>query len=139
MAVAEIEVRAIIQTSLAELSTQIATAEQYFAAAFAATDPPVAPPAEPLATTIQTWIAAHFCAITDPRLDRTQRAQAQNEYQDSGRAMGLLYTPWGQTACVLDPTGVLAKSDPTACMAKCTGGGETGKASEPTPAVMTFF
>lgn len=140
MPVTEAAVRQIIATSLKDLSMQMATAEQFLAAAFAATDPPVAPPAEPLYSTLGTWAAAHLVAITDPRLDAARRAQYGNDYQDSGRGTGWNYTAWGQMLCVLDPTGVLARSDPTACMAQCADGGKMhGTDDTPTPAVITFL
>jgi hypothetical protein len=121
MAITEVEVKKIIKTSLPDISGQIATADTLLQAAFAQALLPVPTP-EALYDTIGTWLAAHFVAISDPRFDNLRRTQYGAEYWGGKLGTGLLHTSWGQMACVLDTTGTLAGTDPTACMEKCSGG-----------------
>lgn len=138
MAVTDAEVRKIIHTSLRDLSGHIMTAETLLQAAFAQAGVPLPTPPT-LVDTIGTWLAAHVVAITDPRLDATRRQQYSSAYVEGTLGTGLLYTPYGQMATVLDVTGTLAKTDPTSCLAKCAGaGGGAGAAGAPTPARILF-
>jgi hypothetical protein len=124
MAITDVAVKKIIKTTLADISTQIATAETLLQAAFAEALLPL--PQPPLYDTIGTWLAAHFVAITDPRFDTMRRTQYGAEYWGGKLGTGLLHTSWGQQACVLDSTGTLAKTDPTSCLEKCGGSAAWG-------------
>jgi hypothetical protein len=119
MAITDAQVRKVIKTSMADISAQIATADTLLQAAFAQAALPL-PPAT-LYDTIGTWLAAHYVAVTDVRLDSTRRSQYSSDYVENELGMGLLGTIWGQQACVLDTTGTLARMDPTAEMAKGEG------------------
>lgn len=129
MAITEAAVRKVIKTTLQDISTQMQTADTFLQAAFAqAALPPPTPAA--LYDTIGTWLAAHFVAITDPRLENVRRTQYGAEWLGGDLGTGLLHTAWGQQACALDVTGTLAASDPTACMAQCGSGGLPGSKRE---------
>lgn len=125
MAITEAEVKKVIKTTWQDISAQIATAETLLQAAFAQAMLPVPP--EPSYTTIGTWLAAHFVAISDPRMDTLRRTQYGADYWGGDLGTGLLHTSWGQQAALLDVTGTLATCDPTACMAKCAGGSIGGR------------
>ena len=131
MAITDTEVRKIIKTSLQDISAQILTADTFLQAAFAQAGLPVpSPPA--LYDTIGNWLAAHYVAITDPRMDTLRRTQYGADYWGGDLGFGLLHTSWGQMACVLDVTGTLAKTDPTAEMSK-------GEGTAQQDAVIDFF
>jgi len=57
---------------------------------------------------IEKWIAAHFVAIRDPRIKTEKIGDASVTYRGSvGAGKGLEFTPYGQQALLLDPTGRL--------------------------------
>lgn len=59
---------------------------------------------------IETWLAAHFLAIRDPRYTSETIGQASASYaQNTG--MNLSMTPYGQQAMLLDTKGGLAWLD----------------------------
>jgi hypothetical protein len=60
-------------------------------------------------TIIETWLAAHFAAITEAQLSQETIGDATDKIE-SKVDLGLNVTRWGQQALALDPTGVLASS-----------------------------
>ena len=60
------------------------------------------------ATEIETYLAAHFYAYRDPLLSSKSTDRASGSFQGQ-TAMALNYTPYGQAAMILDPTGFLAQ------------------------------
>lgn len=56
---------------------------------------------------IETWLAAHFYAIRDPRLASETAGGAGGSYQGQ-TAMNLSATTYGQQAMVLDTSGTLS-------------------------------
>ncbi len=60
-------------------------------------------------TTIETYLAAHLYAIFDTQYQEEEVDDAS--YISMGKTeMGFDYTPWGQMAKMLDPTGTLSGS-----------------------------
>ena len=57
-------------------------------------------------TNIETYLAAHFYALRDPQYQFKSTGKAQATFQGQ-TGKGLDLTWWGQTAKVLDPTGLL--------------------------------
>jgi len=110
MAVIASDVSLIYNTSLTD-----AAIDAMLSAAEALIVMHIDPLSDPLVTasvrdTIKTWLAAHFCAISDP--------QAKEESADGIRTvfhgkseLGLEATLYGQQAMMLDPTGKLTKLD----------------------------
>lgn len=57
---------------------------------------------------IETWLAAHFVAIRDPRIAREKVGEATVEYHGK-TDMGLRHTPYGQQVLMLDHHGKFAE------------------------------
>ena len=57
-------------------------------------------------TVVETWLAAHFYAIRDPRY-LVERAGPVGETIESKVGLGLSVTRYGQQAMILDTSGIL--------------------------------
>jgi hypothetical protein len=57
---------------------------------------------------IETWLAAHFYTVRDPRVFQEGFDSIQATYQVK-TDLGLATSHFGQTAMILDPTGALAQ------------------------------
>ena len=57
---------------------------------------------------IETWLAAHFYAIRDPRPERERAGSVEVKHQTSVD-LGLNVTHYGQQAMMLDTTGYLSE------------------------------
>lgn len=57
---------------------------------------------------IERWLAAHFASINDP-LAKTERTGDATTSFHGNSGLGLDFTPYGQQAKLLDPTGTLTK------------------------------
>lgn len=57
---------------------------------------------------LQLWLAAHFLAIKDRRVQERSADGIRTQYQGVS-SMGLRHTSYGQQAMVIDPTGVLSR------------------------------
>lgn len=63
-----------------------------------------------LRDTIKTWLAAHFCAVSDPQVKEESADGVRTVFH--GKAdLGLNATIYGQQVMILDPTGKLKKLD----------------------------
>jgi hypothetical protein len=67
---------------------------------------------EELLTRIETYLAAHFLAIRDPRTSFETIGEIQDRFEGK-TDMGLRFTRYGQQAILLDTAGNLAKLDNT--------------------------
>lgn len=56
---------------------------------------------------IETYLAAHLCALADPQYSSKSTEGASGQWQGQF-GKGLMATYWGQTAVTLDTTGFLA-------------------------------
>jgi hypothetical protein len=56
---------------------------------------------------IETWLAAHFVAIRDPRVSREKFGDGDQTFHGKS-GMGLAHTPYGQQVMMLDSHGILA-------------------------------
>lgn len=54
------------------------------------------------------WLAAHFCAIQDPRMVEDMAGGMRSVFEGKS-GMGLDFTRYGQQAKLIDPTGELSK------------------------------
>jgi hypothetical protein len=122
-------VRAVIVTQLEDLSVQMTTAGTLVQTYLSDQGLPSA-----LLDTIETWVAAHYVAITDTRIKSGQGLDYRAEFQAGELGMSLEYTPWGQTALALDPTGKLAEIG-----SGSAGAGSDGPGGRPTAAIITFL
>lgn len=57
---------------------------------------------------IERWLAAHFYETRDPQYSSKNTGRSGASFQGQ-TAMILMSSKWGQTACLLDVTGVLAQ------------------------------
>lgn len=117
------QVRAVIlfDSSITDLSPFIVAANELVTEICAATEPNPrcitpspgfgqTPYSEVRLTQIETWLAAHFLAIRDPRYAAETIGKASVVFQQQiGLNMGL--TPYGQQAMLLDTHGGLAWLD----------------------------
>lgn len=62
---------------------------------------------EPRLTLIETWLAAHFYTVRDPRSTAERAGPVSANYQ-SAVALGLNTSHYGQMAMTLDTSGLLA-------------------------------
>ena len=62
---------------------------------------------EPRLELIERWLAAHFCAINDPRTTQEQAGSVSSSFE-SKVDLGLSLTRYGQQAMLLDTDGNLA-------------------------------
>ncbi len=69
-------------------------------------------PTDEVLLEIETWLAAHFYCIRDPRTVSERAGDVWATYQ-SKVALGLDVTHYGQMAMRLDPTGVLKSINDT--------------------------
>lgn len=65
---------------------------------------------EPLLTEIETWLAAHYVAVRDPRVKSETEGDAKTDYH-GGSALGLDHTPYGQQVKRLEYKGILSTLD----------------------------
>jgi hypothetical protein len=107
MAVTARDVCLVYDTSLseAEVNTMIATAETLIVTH-------IDPVSDPLVTTtvrdsIKTWLAAHFCAVSDPQT-KEESADGIRTVFHGKSDLGLDATLYGQQVQMLDPTGKLS-------------------------------
>jgi len=63
---------------------------------------------EDLLTQIETWLAAHFVAVRDPRISKEKAGEGDWTYHGKS-GLGLNHTPYGQQVMILDHHGVLAE------------------------------
>jgi len=64
--------------------------------------------AEAAATDVETWLAAHFITIRDPRVSSEKAGEVSQNFQYK-LDLGLGCSMYGQTAMGIDPTGGLAR------------------------------
>ena len=57
---------------------------------------------------IERWLAAHFASINDPLVKSDRTGDASSTFHGNS-GLGLDFTPYGQQAKLLDPTGTLAR------------------------------
>lgn len=102
--VTQTEVEEIINTELSDLTPFIRAANVLVDKALTSSGL-----AEAQLFEIELWLSAHFVAIRDPVAKSEKIGDAQVDYWlgtvEGGK--GLLMTPYGHTACVLDTTGTL--------------------------------
>jgi hypothetical protein len=61
-----------------------------------------------LLKTIETWLAAHFVAIRDPRISKEKVGDGDATYHGKS-GLGLNHTPYGQQVMLMDHHGKLAE------------------------------
>lgn len=65
---------------------------------------------EDMLTQIELNVSAHLTCMLDPRLTQEAMGDLKRTMQDGPLAQGLASTRYGQTAIMLDPTGILASA-----------------------------
>ena len=107
------EVREIFETSLEEdrITACITAANLIITETVAASTNPVVPTS--LLKEIERWLSAHLCAIQDPVPLRVKIGEAEQwsfpASVTTAFGKGLLLSPYGQQAVMLDISGTLAK------------------------------
>jgi hypothetical protein len=68
-----------------------------------------------MAAELEAWVAAHYYAVRDQQYQSKATGKANAQFQGQ-TAMVLMSTYWGQMACDMDPTGLLAQKSKDAEM-----------------------
>jgi len=109
------DVKAIMDTDLTEdqIEPVVSSANVFVTAQLGASGLGV-----DLLTEIEKWVAAHMCSVgLDRQLQRGKGGSAEATYAGN-YDKGLQMTSYGQMACSMDPTGILAASGGKAAIVK---------------------